>query len=155
MNASIIADMLASATNPTYITVTDSLLIALIGIVLVFVVLAVLMLIIWLTGYIFQHSENFAEKHPSAVVKFEKFKNGFKRKNNGEAATGNAAASAAEESRPAQKEFAAGTCGELTLIKTDERDAAMIMAIIADATKTPLNQLRFKSIKRLDEGDKK
>ena len=46
---------------------------------------------------------------------------------------------------------AAGTCGELKLINTDERDAAMIMAIVADTTGTPLNELRFKSIKRVEE----
>ena len=32
----------------------------------------------------------------------------------------------------------------------------MIMAIVADATQTPLNELRFKSIKRVDaEGEQK
>lgn len=52
--------------------------------------------------------------------------------------------------------LANGTCGELKLVNTDERDAAMIMAIVADATQTPLNELRFKSIKRVDaEGEEK
>jgi len=40
--------------------------------------------------------------------------------------------------------------GELKLKNCDDRAAAMIMAIIADELKTPLNQLRFKSISRID-----
>ena len=40
--------------------------------------------------------------------------------------------------------------GELKLKNCDDRSAAMIMAIIADELKTPLNQLRFKSISRVD-----
>ena len=40
---------------------------------------------------------------------------------------------------------------ELKLYDTDPRDAAMIMAIVADELKTPLNRLRFISIRRVDE----
>ena len=40
--------------------------------------------------------------------------------------------------------------GELKLKDCEDREAAMIMAIIADELKTPLNQLRFKSITRVD-----
>jgi len=40
--------------------------------------------------------------------------------------------------------------GELKLKNCDDKSAAMIMAIIADELKTPLNQLRFKSISRID-----
>ena len=43
---------------------------------------------------------------------------------------------------------------KLKLINTDERDAAMIMAIVADQTNTPLNELRFKSIKRVEDEEK-
>ena len=46
---------------------------------------------------------------------------------------------------------APGTAGEFKLYDTDPRDAAMIMAIVADATGIPLNQLRFKSIKEVKE----
>ena len=44
---------------------------------------------------------------------------------------------------------APGTAGELKLYDTDPKTAAMIMAIVADELKTPLNQLRFKSIKEV------
>lgn len=48
---------------------------------------------------------------------------------------------------------APGTAGELKLYDTDPRDAAMIMAIVADASGKPLNELRFKSICEIKEGD--
>ena len=49
--------------------------------------------------------------------------------------------------------LATGSCGDLKLVNTDERTAAMIMAIVANQTETPLNQLRFISIEK-KEGDK-
>ena len=44
---------------------------------------------------------------------------------------------------------APGSAGELKLYDTDPKTAAMIMAIVADETGTPLNQLRFKSIREV------
>ncbi len=60
-----------------------------------------------------------------------------------------AAASAAEPEKKAPP--APGTAGEFKLYNTDPKDAAMVMAIVADATGIPLNQLRFKSIKEVKE----
>ena len=55
-----------------------------------------------------------------------------------------------EEALPAnQPEPAPGAAGELKLYDTDPRDAAMIMAIVADELKVPLNQLRFRSIRQI------
>ena len=59
------------------------------------------------------------------------------------------AAPAAEPEKKAPP--APGTAGEFKLYNTDPRDAAMVMAIVADATGIPLNQLRFKSIKEVKE----
>ena len=42
---------------------------------------------------------------------------------------------------------APGTAGDLKLYDTPDRDAAMIMAIVADELKIPLNELRFISIR--------
>lgn len=50
----------------------------------------------------------------------------------------------AEEKTPAP-----GSAGELKLYDTDPRDAAMIMAIVADSLGKPLNELRFISIKEV------
>ena len=44
---------------------------------------------------------------------------------------------------------APGSAGELKLYDTDPKVAAMIMAIVADETGTPLNELRFKSIREV------
>ena len=63
------------------------------------------------------------------------------------------ASKAAEQAVAEKKEAAPGTAGELKLYDTDPRDAAMIMAIVADATGKPLNELRFKSIREVKEGD--
>ena len=44
---------------------------------------------------------------------------------------------------------APGSAGELKLYNTDDKTAAMLMAIVADELQTPLNELRFKSIKEV------
>ena len=48
---------------------------------------------------------------------------------------------------------APGSAGGVKLYDTPERDAAMVMAIVADAMGKPLNELRFLSIKRIDAED--
>ena len=50
-----------------------------------------------------------------------------------------------------EPEYAPGTAGELKLYDTDERDAAMLMAIVANKLNKPLNELRFISIKEVKE----
>ena len=124
--------------------VTDALLLALIGIAVVFIVLILLMLIVSLVGKIFDGSEKLKEKHPEWNDKVQnlKAKMTFWKKDK------------EEETETVVQPLAKGTCGELKLINTDERDAAMIMAIVADQTNTPLNELRFKSIKRVEDEEK-
>ena len=64
------------------------------------------------------------------------------------------AAVAAAPTAPAPEAPAApGSAGELKLYDTDPRDAAMIMAIVADALGKPINQLRFISIKEVKEDE--
>ncbi len=50
-------------------------------------------------------------------------------------------------------EPAPGSAGELKLYDTDPRDAAMIMAIVADSLGMPLNELRFISIKEVKDDE--
>lgn len=45
--------------------------------------------------------------------------------------------------------LAKGSCGGVMLHDVPDRTAAMIMAIVADELKTPLNELRFISIKEV------
>ena len=59
-------------------------------------------------------------------------------------------AAAAQTQAPVVRGPAApGTAGELKLYDTDPRDAAMIMAIVADAMGKPINELRFISIREV------
>ncbi len=125
------------------LSVGNAALLALIGTVIVFVVLILLMLIVQLEGKIFEGSEKLREKHPEWNEKMQNAKQKmmfWKKKKEKQ-----------EDTQVEEKQYAQGTCGELKLINTDERDAAMIMAIVADETQTPLNELRFKSIKRVEE----
>lgn len=128
------------------IGVVDALLLALIGVVIVFIVLIALMLIVTIEGKIFDGSEKLQKAHPEWGEKLAEVKSKmmFWKK------TDKAAAQPEVQSEP----LAEGTCGELKLINTDERDAAMIMAIVADSTGTPLNELRFKSIKKVEVEEK-
>lgn len=128
------------------IGVVDALLLALIGIVIVFIVLIALMLIVTIEGKIFDGSEKLQKAHPEWGEKLAEVKSKmmFWKKTD-----------KAETQTEVQAEpLAEGTCGELKLINTDERDAAMIMAIVADSTGTPLNELRFKSIKKVEVEEK-
>ena len=141
MNSNVLCGILDR--NAT-LKVTDALLLALIGVVVVFIVLILLMLIVSLVGKIFDGSEKLKEKHPEWNDKVQnlKAKMTFWKKDK------------QEETETVEQPLAKGTCGELKLINTDERDAAMIMAIVADQTNTPLNELRFKSIKRVEDEEK-
>ena len=57
----------------------------------------------------------------------------------------------AENKAPAPE--APGSAGELKLYDTDPKDAAMIMAIVADSLGKPLNELRFISIREVREDE--
>lgn len=120
----------------------DAILLALIGIVIVFVVLIALMLIITIMGKIFDGNEKLKAQHPEWGEKLANAKSRlmFWKKQE-----------QLKEQEKADEPLAKGSCGELKLINTDEREAAMIMAIVADETNTPLNELRFKSIKKVEE----
>lgn len=63
------------------------------------------------------------------------------------------AAKTVDAATPAPAAEAPGTAGELKLYDTDPRDAAMVMAIIADTLGKPLNQLRFISIKEVKDDE--
>ena len=54
---------------------------------------------------------------------------------------------------PVKLPSAPGSAGELKLYDTDPRDAAMIMAIVADSLGKPINELRFISIKEVKEDE--
>ena len=59
----------------------------------------------------------------------------------------------ADNAAPIQpvKPLAPGSAGDVKLYDTDPRTAAMLMAIVADELKAPINELRFLSIREIKE----
>lgn len=105
----------------------DALLYAVVGFIVVFVALFIIIGAIKLTSrFVGNKSEKPAEKKEIP-----------------------AAAPVAPVANAANAALAPGSCGEMKLNNVSDKDAAMIMAIIADETKTPLNELRFLSIKQI------
>ncbi len=109
------------------ISIADAGIVALLGYAVVFVGLILLMAVMMIMGAIMVSR---AKKARAA-----------------------AAAAAATSAPPAASAAAPGTAGELKLYDTDPRDAAMVMAIVADTLGKPLNQLRFISIKEVKEDE--
>lgn len=109
------------------ISIADAGIVALLGYAVVFVGLILLMAVMMIMGAIM-------------VSRAKK-------------ARATAAAASATSAPPAASAAAPGTAGELKLYDTDPRDAAMVMAIVADTLGKPLNQLRFISIKEVKEDE--
>ena len=109
------------------ISIENAGLIAVLGYLVVFLGLVLLMVVIMIMGKIM-------------VAKAKK-------------AQAAAAAEAPAAPAPAPKEPAPGSAGELKLYDTDPRDAAMIMASVADTLGKPLNELRFKSIREVKDDE--
>ncbi len=107
--------------------VGTSLLNAILGYLVVFIGLILLMAVVIATGKIMVARMNQSKAKETEAVS-------------------TAAAPAAPE---AVMEPAPGSAGEVKLYDTDPRDAAMIMAIVADKLQKPLNELRFVSIKEV------
>ena len=108
----------------TTMTIVDYCFYAAMGLTVVFLALIFLMFILYILGKV-EFGGNKKEEAPAK-------------------AGAPAAAAAAPAGKPAP-----GTAGELKLYDTDPRDAAMIMAIIADELGKPLNELRFISIREV------
>ena len=56
----------------------------------------------------------------------------------------------AEEAPPEEASLAPGSAGQVKLHNVAPKTAAMLMAIVADKMKKPLNELRFISIKEVE-----
>ena len=108
------------------ISIPNAGIIALLGYLVVFLGLVMLMVVVMVMGRIMVAR---ARKAQAAAV----------------------AEAAPVEAAPVAE--APGTAGELKLYDTDPRDAAMIMAIVADTLGKHLNQLRFISIKEVKDDE--
>ncbi len=98
---------------------------AVLGYAVVFFGLILLMLVVIAVGKLFAAAEAKKAAAPAPVAE----------------------APVAEEAKPAPT--APGTAGEVKLNNVDPKTAAMLMAIVADKMQTPINQLRFISIKEV------
>jgi len=104
------------------ISVGDAAMTALLGYAVVFIGIIMLMILVMFVGdLMFKSAKRKAAKAPAAAP-----------------------------AAPAAPAAAPGTAGEL-LYDTDPRDAAMVMAIVADKLGKPLNELRFKSIREVKD----
>ena len=102
-------------------------LVALLGYAVVFIGLIALMAVIMIVGKIMVAKKTAPAAAPAA-----------------------AAAAAAPASAPkAVPALATGTAGECKLYNVGDREAAMLMAIVANKLGKPLNTLRFKSMKEV------
>lgn len=109
------------------ITVVQTLGVVVLGMSTVFAVLVLLWVLIIAESKILSAMEN--------------------KKKEAEAPKGATPAPSAPVAKPAP--VAKGSCGGVMLHDVPDRTAAMIMAIVADELKTPLNELRFISIKEV------
>lgn len=114
-------------TDMVNISLGNAAVAALLGYAVVFLGIVALMLVILLTGRVMHRPKKAAP-----------------------APAGPAPAPAAPAA-PAPE--APGAAGELKLYGTDPRDAAMVMAIVADTLGKPLNELRFISIREVKEDE--
>lgn len=108
------------------ISIPETLAVVVLGMVVVFAVLALLWLIIAVESKVIANLES---------------------KNKPETPAAATPAPAAPAAAPAP--VAKGSCGGVMLHDVPDRTAAMIMAIVADGLNTPLNELRFISIKEV------
>ena len=109
-------------TSRLVLGIGDNLLDAILGYAVVFIGLTLLMTVIVIVGKFFTKKK---------------------------AAPAAEAAAPADAAPAAPKKLAPGSAGDVKIYDTDPRDAAMIMAIVADKLGKPLNELRFRSIKEV------
>ncbi len=127
MNPTLLATQVAD--SGTKMSAGDAAIVALVGYGVVFLGIVMLMVILYISGSIFKKRD---EKLAAAKA--------------AETKTTAAAAPAAAKEIPA----APGSAGHVKLNGIADRDAAMIMAITAEKLQTPLNELRFISIKEVE-----
>ena len=100
-------------------------LVALLGYAVVFIGLIALMVVVMIMGKVMSAKKTAPAAAPAAAT---------------------AAPASAPKAVPA---LATGTAGECKLYNVDDREAAMLMAIVANKLGKPLNTLRFKSMKEV------
>ncbi len=114
----------------TKMEIGDAAITAVFGYIVVFFGLILLMGLLYITGSVFSSKEKKAAEKKAAEEKV--------------------AAEKPVETAPAPEPvFAKGSAGHIKLHDVPDKEAAMIMAIVADTLQTPLNELHFISIKEV------
>ena len=121
----------AAAETADELSVGDAALTAIFGYSVVFTGLITLMIVLYITGAIFKSKDAKAKAAAEAAAK--------------------KAAPAAEPVAETKAELplAPGSAGHVKLFDVPDKEAAMIMAIVADKMQKPLNELHFISIKEV------
>ena len=109
------------------ISVGTAGLVALLGYAVVFIGLIALMVVVMIMGKVMSAKKTAPAAAPAAAT---------------------AAPAPAPKAAPA---LATGVAGECKLYNVGDREAAMLMAIVASKTGKPLNQLRFISIREIKD----
>lgn len=118
-----------SASTAKDMSVADAGVTAVFGYAVVFAGLVVLMIVLYCTGAIFKSKDAKANAAKEAQAK--------------------SAAKNAPAAPAAEKPVAPGSAGHVKLFDVPDKEAAMIMAIVADKMQKPLNELHFISIKEV------
>ncbi len=121
--------LLATQASGSKISIGEAFVDGVMGYIIVFIGLAMLMIVVMVFSKIMEN----------------------KNKTKAETQAPSAPAAPAPAAAPAAKntKLAPGTAGEIKLYGTSPKDAAIIMAIVANQMGKPLNELRFKSIKEV------
>lgn len=104
----------------------DSLLLSVFGMLVVFVVLVALIFFVKIQSAVANAISNNDKKTVKEEIKTQ------------------------EVVKEQSADDAGWTAGELKLIGVDEKTAAMVMAIVSDESKIPLSELQFKSIRAVE-----
>ena len=121
--------MMEAAVSGTKLPFGDNVLTAILGYGVVFMGLMILMAIVYVMGAFFKRA---AAKKPLPAANVPSRKRG-----------------AALKAPEPEGDPAPGSAGEIKLNNVSDKEAAMIMAIVASQMGKPLNELRFKSIKEV------
>ena len=120
----------AAAEKADELSIGDAALTAVFGYAVVFAGLVTLMIVLYITGAIFKSKDAKAKAAAEAAAK-------------------KAAPAEPVAEKKAELPLAPGSAGHVKLFDVPDKEAAMIMAIVADKMQKPLNELHFISIKEV------
>ena len=118
----------AAAETTKEMSIGDAAVTAVFGYAVVFAGLVILMIVLYCTGAYFKSKDAKAKAADAEASK-------------------KAAAAPVVEETKAELPLAPGSAGHVKLFDVPDKEAAMIMAIVADKMQKPLNELHFISIK--------